>query len=634
MPTIIDLFKERTVTIGPNAGKTMQEATAAQNSKIVDIQTTNPTLQSFANKINKRRKEQGLVNRETRLEQESVGLKALSDTSKLILYGGDYFRIINKTTRSKQVMLKNTGVNNAGLDDRIADKLGSALGSFVGDKISNALQKTGDKLDPPPKLDIKAVGMDIGADVLSSTLGRLLPDPMIPSKVAQEYTKGKTDKKPEFIHEYDLDKRNKILNSRKAVPKYLDNLLKNNKDILSQGKDAIISTGASIAGGLISLGVKELNKLIFNKAKNNKGGAQQNTQPTTSIGWKYSSEDYYTKRRGNIATLKNGDAWSRLDLSAFFLLSREANYSNFLKTNNQSVPTNIRAELNQEPDKYSSYDKFTNQTGIYKKRGMSDGADALNIMNSIVYSGTEAQDSDKRSLDDYDFIPLKFYNIYKNETLQLRCTISDLTETFTPSWDTNKFLGNPFNFYTYQSIERTLTFSFKIFSLNLMEHQFNWERINELASYTYPTDYKGVSGAVVPPIIKLTIGNMYKNKECIIDNLTFSVDEDTPWEIGLNKKLTAPILPKFLGGFVYSYDENNSADNYKLPMIINVEMSVKFLENRNNTSPNTTLYSYVDNTPSGKSAITKPTENAAIPGETDLVRNNVGTFGSEFKIGK
>ena len=50
MPTIIDLFKERTVATGPNAGKTMQEATAAQNSKIVDIQTTNPTLQSFANK--------------------------------------------------------------------------------------------------------------------------------------------------------------------------------------------------------------------------------------------------------------------------------------------------------------------------------------------------------------------------------------------------------------------------------------------------------------------------------------------------------------------------------------------------------------------------------------------------------
>jgi len=615
MPTIQDLFRTKVINDGPNTGKTAEQAYAVQNVKsIIDIQTTNPLLQSFANKINKRRKEQSIRLVENRIEEDSVGLKPLTDTAKLILYGGDYFRIINRTTRSKQIMLKSIGASGAGLDDSITDKVANALGSFVGDRISNALQKKGEQVKPPPKIDLKALGTDIGADIVSRTLGTLLPEQMIPSNVVKEFEKGVQKKKELFEHEYDIDKRNKFLNNKNKVPKLIQNLLRDNKDSLGQTKDFLISKAASAAGGLLKKGIGKLSDLVFDGVKKKKAGSQQTIQPSSLLSFKYSSKDKYTSKRGSLASIRNEDAWDRLDLSAFFLQAKLQNFADFnLKGKNlEQIPkialAGLKDGLNSTKAKYSDNQSIQKE-GIYKKRGMTIGADALNTINSVVYSGTEVKiDEEGRTSDNYDFVPLKFYSIYKNETLQFRCTISDMTETYTPNWDTNKFLGSPFNFYTYQSIERSLTFSFKIFSLNLHEHTMMWERINELASYTYPQDYKGIAGAVVPPILKLTIGNWYKERECFIDSLTFSVDENTPWEIGMNKKATSNVIPIFLGGFAYTVDENLSSDNYKLPMIINVEIGVKFLENRFNSSPNKLLYGYVDATPANRKATPIPPE--------------------------
>jgi hypothetical protein len=609
MPTLLELFKTQRISEGTNAGKTVEEAYSVQNSKDVPIQTTNPILQPLTEKINKRRKDTIRL-KETRLEEETAGLKAFGDTAKLVLYGGDYFRIINGTTRSKQLMLRSIGASGAGFADSVTDKIGSAVGNLVGDKISNLFLKKEDRVRP--KLDTRALGTDILADVASRTLGRLLPEPMIPSKVVEEFEKGRTKKEQDFVHEYDIDKKIIRLKNKKGIPKLIDGLLKNNKDIMGQTKDVLMSTAGTIAGGLVAGGIGKLSSLIFNKRKNKKGGSNQTVQPTTSTGFKWSSDQPYSAKR-NIATLTNPETFDRNDLSTVFLEAKISAYESMTGKRVQrpgepplslqfgqigQIGTNpILERLTSEPIKYSDYDRITKENR-FKKRGMSDGADALNIMNSIVYSGQSATlDSDGNSADSYDYIPLKFYSVYNNETLQFRCTIADLSETFTPSWESNKFIGNPFSFYTYSGIERSVMFSFKVFSLNLMEHQFNWERINELASYTYPQDYKGISGAVVPPILKITIGNLYKNKECFIDSLSYTVDETTPWEIGMNKKLTSPIVPKVFGGFVYSIDENNPADEYKLPMIINVEITLKFIEGRDNTSPKALLYGYTDFTP-------------------------------------
>ncbi|MEY3962463.1 MAG: hypothetical protein RLZ08_846, partial [Pseudomonadota bacterium] len=126
MPTLVELFKNKTITDGPNAGKTAEKAYEVQNSKDVLVQTSNSFLKPSVNFINKRRKD-GIRLGETRIEEETTGLRALTDNAKFVLYGGDSFRIINGTTRTMRAMLRNSDKSGAGLDDSITDKIGSAL---------------------------------------------------------------------------------------------------------------------------------------------------------------------------------------------------------------------------------------------------------------------------------------------------------------------------------------------------------------------------------------------------------------------------------------------------------------------------------------------------------------------------
>jgi hypothetical protein len=143
-----------------------------------------------------------------------------------------------------------------------------------------------------------------------------------------------------------------------------------------------------------------------------------------------------------------------------------------------------------------------------------------------------------------------------------RGTISGLSEQFSPSWDNSRFIGSPFNFYTYQSIERTVQFSFKVFSLSRDEHRNCWQKLAYLSSLCYPQDYMSTTGAVSAPFLKFTMGDMYRDKECFIENMSYNIDDNYPWEVGLNGK---------------------DLQNYRLPTIVEVTITLKFVEAKSNT---------------------------------------------------
>ena len=107
------------------------------------------------------------------------------------------------------------------------------------------------------------------------------------------------------------------------------------------------------------------------------------------------------------------------------------------------------------------------------------------------------------------WVALKFWSVYKKVAVNFRATISGLTETITPSWDSNRFVGNPFNFYTYNSIERSVSFTFKVYSLNPSEHVSAWQRLSFLTSLTYPQGYPN-NFSVATPFIKFTLIASYQ----------------------------------------------------------------------------------------------------------------------------
>lgn len=628
MPTIQELFKTKVITEGPNAGKTAQDAYAIKNSKDLPIQSSNWFLKEinknqtgglvgkvinsfdFIEKINDRRKRYSIKDGESFVEQDQVGLKQFGITARPLLYGGDIFRISNQRTRTLSFIKKAANQNIGG---GIEDKLSNALGNYAGDYVNNLLSGKSGKEAIPPKPDLVALGTELAVDIADRTLGALLPTAMVPSKVAEEIDKRGKKGQENYKYEYNRQKGLLELANGNKVQGFIKGLLKNNTNALSQSKDFLISTASSIVKSAIKAGATKLiNKgvdaLLKKKRQNLLGGVKA----TTGISFTpYSSEMPYSKI-GDYDFLKPiaeqpGLKAMSLQRRAEFLkkqgVTLPASQRGFSPGADDTIPDNARpeadAELLDALNKVPTISKFNNIDSQFYKRGLTSRTDILNLSEDITYPGLSAVDEENNSkpFDDFDFIPLKFYSIANDKTIQFRCTVSELSETFTPQWDANRFIGNPFTFYSYQGIERGLTFSFKVYSLSLVEHQNAWQRLSELGKLTMPQNFRGASGAVSPPVLKFTLGNMYVHKDAIIDNLTFNVASDIPWEIGLNKKLITAGTLSFMEvpGNIAIVDPERDATGWKLPMIIDVEVSIKFLESRQ-TVENVPLYGYTFDT--------------------------------------
>ena len=226
-------------------------------------------------------------------------------------------------------------------------------------------------------------------------------------------------------------------------------------------------------------------------------------------------------------------------------------------------------------------------------KGFGNGTDIINA-SGIYDGGTGAEtDLSKFELDKKDFIPLYFRNIVTGETVHFRGTITGLSETVSPSWGSGKFSGNPFSYHTYESIERTVAFNFTIYPMNSFELANNWSKIEFLTSLTYPLGYQSDPiGSVRAPIIYFTMGDLYKDKVCFIDSLQYTIPDNSNWQ--LDGKTKAEGEKETDGDYLdrVGSSKSDTSKGYKLPHLVEVATTLKFIEQRNNTEDRTKLYSF------------------------------------------
>jgi hypothetical protein len=106
-----------------------------------------------------------------------------------------------------------------------------------------------------------------------------------------------------------------------------------------------------------------------------------------------------------------------------------------------------------------------------------------------------------------------------------------------------------------------------MYALNPDELKRMWEKLSFLNTFAYPQQY--AAPYVTPPFMKFTLGNMYKDKEGFVESLSFSIADTTPWETGI-PHINSSGLPYFDDALV----------DYKLPTIIEVQMTIKFVESQ------------------------------------------------------
>jgi hypothetical protein len=448
--------------------------------------------------------------RETFLEQETSGIRisSLVEVNNPIIYGNEATRIALRSTPSLETMKSNAAGGDAG-------------GGLIGGAINKA------------------------RDFVNDTLG--IPKGLIPSTIADKIIELRASKTPDNLETSKLESAN----SQTPITKdgYGPNGSLVGKFLKQSGGGNPTTIGKQALGSGIGVAKDKLRGALF--------GEGQTPGQNKPVSVEYTNSDRTYSDTNKSKKIKSEEGvrtdlqGTKLDLSLvspIYGTQRKETIGRFGKSEyafQQINDANGNPIWNQSQSNYdikNRYSSYTDSEGaikdtpiqensLEKKYGITSKSDNLNKLSIT--------DIEKFTIDEYgnlkngeevvgsDFIP---FNIGKRGQTKIpfRATVNGITENVSPTWNSNKFLGNPFNFYTYSGIERSVSFNFTIFCLSPTELLNNWEKIQFLTKLTYPSI--NTNNLVNPPIIQFKLGDVYHDKDGFIESLTYTVPDNSNWE--------------------------------------------------------------------------------------------------------
>ena len=117
---------------------------------------------------------------------------------------------------------------------------------------------------------------------------------------------------------------------------------------------------------------------------------------------------------------------------------------------------------------------------------------------------------------------------------QFRGTITGLTDTFSPSWDSVKYAGRADQGYKYGTFERSVSFNFQAYATSRDDMIPMWNKLQMLSTMTMP-EY--VSQGYNGTLVRFKLGSLYNDKLSFIDSLTYTISDDVPWDINIDNQL-------------------------------------------------------------------------------------------------
>jgi hypothetical protein len=185
-----------------------------------------------------------------------------------------------------------------------------------------------------------------------------------------------------------------------------------------------------------------------------------------------------------------------------------------------------------------------------------------------------------------DLIFFHFFDLVNNKYIPFRATLTSINEVHSPEWDAIQYLGRADKLYMYKGFERTLNFNFTVYANSLEELVPMWSRINYLVGLTRPPKYtdKGSSdpsGALsefmYPPMITLTMGDLYKDQPAVITSVGISIPDDSLWE---SFRGNGEQYNKYIGKDYY----NEKTKSLQLPTKVDVNVGMNLMEKARSTT--------------------------------------------------
>ena len=153
-----------------------------------------------------------------------------------------------------------------------------------------------------------------------------------------------------------------------------------------------------------------------------------------------------------------------------------------------------------------------NHSGIYE----AEIANHLNDKNDLVkFSIGVLQNNDSKNADFMHF----------------RSFIDSFDDSYNADWGSTQYVGRGDKFHNYQGFNRSINMSFTVYAQSKAELIPMYEKLNFLASSLAPS--YGEGGFMQGNLVYLTLGGYLFKQLGIIKGLTYTVPQESTWEIGI-----------------------------------------------------------------------------------------------------
>tara|TARA_B100000902_G_scaffold89938_1_gene93683 strand:- start:9004 stop:10779 length:1776 start_codon:yes stop_codon:yes gene_type:complete len=134
-----------------------------------------------------------------------------------------------------------------------------------------------------------------------------------------------------------------------------------------------------------------------------------------------------------------------------------------------------------------------------------------------------------------DFIKFRIRDAVNGKWIVFPAHLGTITDTITPEWSTERYIGRPDSVHLYSGASRSVSFDFKVAAFSKQEIPIIQEKMNALVGLAYPTFKKILSGddeeRPVAPYVYLTIGDLFNNTPGYFNSITVTMEENSNWEI-------------------------------------------------------------------------------------------------------
>ena len=226
-----------------------------------------------------------------------------------------------------------------------------------------------------------------------------------------------------------------------------------------------------------------------------------------------------------------------------------------------AIPTPIDTAGVGFKSKINSTDNMQMSMAPYK--GLSLGKGDIMTLAPVAEPGTNGS-KDTETLEASKFgMPFYFKDLRDNAVIIFRAYLDGISDTISPTWNSENYIGRSEPVYTYTNAEREIAFNLKLFAQTKDELNMIYTKMNRLTSLCYP-EYKnqvvlkngevdedatsalGESRVMMKaPLTKFRLGELFGTSKAemagFIKSLSYTFPDESPWEIQNGKR-----VPKYV----------------------------------------------------------------------------------------